>query len=490
VNTGSGRTIDICELNLLTLVSVQKVCLRHNSQIPVKKNRKLSLAVKRKAQTAPVVKAARQTKNEKKSTGALANLLGLLGTGAGGFLGGPSGAALGGSIGSSAGKLISSVTGFGDYKIKSNSLVKHLGGAAPVFINKTDSGVRICNREMVCNVGGSVSFNVNRYPINPGNSFIFPWLSEYAPLFEQYKVHGMIFHYNPSSGYVGAASPALGTVMMATQYDVFDGPFSSKQELLGYQYSTSIMAANPDQHPIECAPNSMQFDKLKCRFGAVPSGATQQAYDVGQFSVATEGMQSAYVVGELWVTYDIEFFKPKLTPCSGAEMINRSNALSTTASATNPFSGCLDGVQCENPFNNLPVFTTPSGVTRCSVHLITATTLHFDKKGEYLLVINWEQAAGTFTANGGIVATGVNLVTKSAPMLANLGTFSATAAVRTLIVEVLEDFNNVTGSNNLQFTGPTGATAATCSIMVCCLPQGTSTITSSDLIVRTTAFAS
>jgi len=49
------------------------------------------------------------------------------------------------------------------------------------------------------------------------------------------------------------------------------------------------------------------------RTGAVPSGQDQRIYDIGDFSIATGGLQAAVgVIGELYIEYDIEFTKPKL----------------------------------------------------------------------------------------------------------------------------------------------------------------------------------
>ena len=45
----------------------------------------------------------------------------------------------------------------------------------------------------------------------------------------------------------------------------------------------------------------------------VPSGSDRRLYDFGNFQIATIGLQGTSVnVGELWVTYEIELFKPKV----------------------------------------------------------------------------------------------------------------------------------------------------------------------------------
>jgi len=52
---------------------------------------------------------------------------------------------------------------------------------------------------------------------------------------------------------------------------------------------------------------------LYVRSGAVPANADIKLYDLGFFQLSTQGQQAANVnLGELWVSYDIAFYKPKL----------------------------------------------------------------------------------------------------------------------------------------------------------------------------------
>lgn len=75
-------------------------------------------------------------------------------------------------------------------------------------------------------------------------------------------------------------------------------------------------------HAIECERSQTTLSEQYIRFGAVPAGADPRFYDLGRFSIATVGMQAASVnIGELWVSYDIEFLKPiELPPQSDALM--------------------------------------------------------------------------------------------------------------------------------------------------------------------------
>jgi len=124
----------------------------------------------------------------------------------------------------------------------------------------------------------------------------------------------LVFEYRASSGTaVSAASSALGVVILATDYDALNAPFSDKQSMESYEFATSTVPFSGCLHPVECARGSNVLSSLYTRKpGALPAGADLRFYDMGNFQIATQGMQSSYVVGELWVTYDIRLIKPRL----------------------------------------------------------------------------------------------------------------------------------------------------------------------------------
>ncbi|CAF4515546.1 unnamed protein product, partial [Didymodactylos carnosus] len=88
-------------------------------------------------------------------------------------------------------------------------------------------------------------------------------------------------------------------------------------------------------------------------------GQDARLYDWGQFSIATQGMATGgQNQGELWCTYDIELFKPKLTQGQyGYEINTFHTALATTASATNYFPPSF------TYFNNMAMVVGASTLT-------------------------------------------------------------------------------------------------------------------------------
>lgn len=229
-----------------------------------------------------------------------------LGTAAGTMLGGPAG----GMIGMQTGDFISRITGFGDYKVNRNTVIQ--GNSVPTFRSGGD-GMVVCHREFISDVLGSTDFSVRTFAINPGLSATFPLLAQLSQTFEEYELRGLVFEYRPSSGSaVSSTSSALGVVVLATNYDSADPLFTSKQEMESYEFSTSTVPFAGCIHPVECARRRNVLDSLYVRTGTPPGGTDIRLYDMGNFQIASQGMQSVYVVGELWASYDCVLRKPRL----------------------------------------------------------------------------------------------------------------------------------------------------------------------------------
>lgn len=262
--------------------------------------------------------------------------IGSLGGIAGSYLGGPIGA----TLGRAAGDMLAKVTGFGDYKVSQNSL--YMGSPVPTFA-QSGTGMEVVHREFIKDIVGSVGFNIEDLHINPGIAETFPWLSTIAKGFEEYEMKGLLFEYRPSSGSaVSSTSASLGTVIFATDYNCIKEDFTTKQEMESYQFSVSTVPFVAMTHPIECARRSNVLDNLYVRTGPAPAGTDQRFYDLGSFQFATQGMQSAYTVGELWVTYHVSLKKPRIDktaipPAEDFAFFHAQEGPSTSATTNSPF---------------------------------------------------------------------------------------------------------------------------------------------------------
>jgi len=275
--------------------------------------------VKRRARrSAPRLVVEKQKSKQKKQKEmtllgtALRGLGGLGGTALGGLMGNPM---AGGAVGTSLGAVLSKWLGSGDYTVAQNSIVKQsLKGSSSIPAMHSESqSVVIRHKEFLTEVRGSMAFNVQHtFSINPGNGLTFPWLSAIAANFQEYKIRGMVYHYIPSSGAaVSSTNAALGTVMLQTTYRANDTAPTYKAELLNEYWAAESVPSDSFCHPIECDPKENPFNVQYIRTGNVPAGDSTLMYDLGKTYVATSGQQvDNTVLGDLWITYEIELKKP------------------------------------------------------------------------------------------------------------------------------------------------------------------------------------
>lgn len=266
----------------------------------------------------------------------------------------------GSKVGAAAGHLAGTLLGFGDYtgnerSIKVNSIINPVANAPVVRSGlSTKSGVIFTRQEYVTDIVSSSTpgqFLNQQFVLNPGQATTFPWLSSVAQNFEQYRIRGLVFCFKSlSADALNSTNTALGFVAMATQYDVLDSPFSTKQQLENYDMAQSTKPSSNQLHGVECAKKASTLTELYIRTGSVPSGADPRMYDFGVLNIATGGMQGASVtVGELWVTYEIELMKPKIPPTIGGD-VNCGRVTRTNGAGAAPL-GLAVNVNRPGPLN-------------------------------------------------------------------------------------------------------------------------------------------
>lgn len=199
------------------------------------------------------------------------------------------------------------VTGFGDYSVKGNTLMTD---NAPPMFQSSGQGLRVAHREFLGDITGSSEFVLRNYSINPGRKQTFPWLAQIAKHFEQYQMNGLIFEFRSTSGdAIASTNNALGAVIMATEYDVYDENYSSKQQMQQSMFCCSGPTSQNLMHPIECDPSSLPTQNLFVRAEDDSGDRDLRFQDMGRFQLATQGQQAAVTIGELWVTYDVTLLK-------------------------------------------------------------------------------------------------------------------------------------------------------------------------------------
>lgn len=224
-----------------------------------------------------------------------------------------------GDLGAQAGSGLASLFGMGDYSLKGNSLIKgevH-GPVVPTFGSESRA-IRVREREYIGNVfsgtlsGSATVFTNTPYVINPADATTFPWLSNIAPLFDQWIPHGIVFEYITTSSEYNGTSQALGKVVLATDYDSTDALYSSSQQAENSDYAVITKPSESVLHGVECDPSERP---MRCMYTTTSATTSPLFSSLGNFQICTQGCNTAGVLlGELWVSYDISFLKKNLVP--------------------------------------------------------------------------------------------------------------------------------------------------------------------------------
>lgn len=233
---------------------------------------------------------------------------------AGSLLGNYISPGIGGAIGSAAGGLLASIAGHGAYAIKRNTVF--FPDQVPLFTTKQDGSIRMQHREFITDVVSSSTagaFNIDTYPIDVANPTSFPFLSQIASNFEEWRMEGLVFEYKTTSGSISATGQ-LGTAVLATQYNSNALPFTNKQAMEAYTFASSTVVSASVIHPVECDP--MQTPSNGLFYTNVPgtgNGTEDKRWQqLGNFNIATQGCAVSENIGELWVSYDVWLCKPRL----------------------------------------------------------------------------------------------------------------------------------------------------------------------------------
>jgi len=322
------------------------------------------------------------------------------------------GSSIGSWLGKKAGGLFKSITGLGTYAVTKNSLLAN--PTDPPILSNTRGGTRIQHREYITDITGSTAFSLTPYSINPGVAATFPWLSGVALNFEEYILHGLVFEFKSTSATaLNSTNTALGTVIMATEYNVTNPNFVAKRDMENYVYSTSCSPDVSALHPIECARDINVLSELFIR-NTVPQAETDLRFsDIGKFQIATVGMQAAANIGELWATYDIELIKPKLP--SAYTSIGPSHYIFDSLGDRPPGASAAPAVSSLFGINGEKLALTGTGNTAVTLDVNTIT---FNAPGRYLVVMEFIGTAaavsrGTVTNSATVTDFGLFAVSGS-----------------------------------------------------------------------------
>jgi hypothetical protein len=242
-------------------------------------------------------------------------------------------------------------------------------GDPPIIRNvaSREGAVVIRHREYIQDIVSSAtasSFKVDTFPLNPGMAAAFPWLNSIASSFEEYILNGMLFEFKSiTSDAISSASLAtIGEVILATQYDALNAPFTSNVQMLNYEYAQVAKASQDCIHMIECDPRqSAVSSHLYVRSTPPPGNSDIRLYDHGTFSIASNQIAGTSVVlGQLWCTYEVLLFKPKI-PTALQLTTSMFKWLGPSLTQNQPITGT--GTLLLYPQNTIPVVLGQNNIT-------------------------------------------------------------------------------------------------------------------------------
>lgn len=285
-----------------------------------------------------------------------------------------------GNIGQGAGNAISRIFGLGAYTVEENTLwpqAKNFSSRQVPHMQSNNESIVFRHREYLCDVNSSETFESVVYDLNPGLPSTFPYLKNIARAFQEYKFRGLVFEFkSTSASALNSINTALGTIMLATQYRADAAPFTNKQQMLNEMWAVDGKPCEDILLPVECSPDMTPIPIQYIRDGALSTGQDKALYDLGKVTVASVGSQATAVVGELWVSYEVELLKPQLsTVADGAVYVQRNKAIY-------PDGMCYDGYTAKD---------TIGGVTFNGVMITLAAG---SAKGDYILT-QWCKGAST-----------------------------------------------------------------------------------------------
>jgi len=306
---------------------------------------------KPKPAAAPIKRVNKQPKEKKHAAKGLFSTLGGL---AGTALGGGPGAA----IGSAAGSLLGDLFGWGDYEevapvnfpIHTNTTIGEVTPMATQIplMHSGNGTCRIAKREYVGDINATPGFTNNYYKLTPTNTALFPWLSKIAINFEQYKFLGVTFGYRSltANALGSTGDPSMGSVTICCEYDVNALPAISKVQANSMVFAVSCKPSESMLFPIECDPDLTPSQPLWTATNPRINGSTddKRLETMGNVQFCTQGAPTAYLAGELWVTYDVLLIKPIVpqTPRVGVkEILTQVGGTITSPNVPNHSLGSL-----------------------------------------------------------------------------------------------------------------------------------------------------
>lgn len=217
-----------------------------------------------------------------------------------------------------------------------------------------EGSIVIEHAEHVVDFQDSEDFDPTTYNINPGSFYPFKWLSRVASKYESYKFHNLEFFFRSTMADQTTTSVgALGTILLGWQPNVYDPDFDTKLDMENQSHTVSTRPSKNLRLRIPCTGNVLRRQFVEDGIALTPTQDKRIDY-MGKVCFAVSGMTdtATYTIGELWVKYKVELFKPK----ERNEMFLTDNINLTNVTNARPLGDNFDAFDVNH--SSLGVYTT------------------------------------------------------------------------------------------------------------------------------------
>jgi len=322
---------------------------------------------------------------------------------------------------------------------------------------------RVAHREYIGDVlSSTAAFLPLEFALNPGMKETFPWLSYVAQNYTQYQFLGLVFEF-VSEGSEYTNSAGLGYTAISTQYDAAAASYVDKRSMLNAQFADAAKPSKSFQAWIECSPEKVVDPRRHIRCAANPANTSINDYDVGKTTLAVGGnVAGGAVIGELWVSYDVELYVPRSQGFvnTNIDKFSVTSAATTSTDAAMLGSGWITSANAVNTFS--PALTASS------------ITFPLGTRGRFSVWLRFSRNSTATASSGSYTTTLVNCSAVSNSGITFGMNFVATQPndMQMAVYDVFSDGASITFANTISFFGGGNGTTTIC---VTQIPAGYST---------------
>jgi hypothetical protein len=264
--------------------------------------------------------------------------------------------------------------------------------------------------EYVAEVAGSVSFATTAYPLNPGQSSLFPWLSKMAGLWEKYEFESCAPYYKHEVSQY-ATNGQAGKVMLSCDYDASDTAPLTKQQVEDTWPHIDCMPYQDVSLPLNRREMRSSVAMKYVRPGAQPANTDIKIYDAGVVYVSTYGNTNTSVVGELRIRYRVRLEVPVLEAASIVSSNYAHFAGTTPTTANNLATAVIGTGSTFTPVLGTNTITFPSTVVNGNYLVTVVLRANTTATSGPTITLTSGASALTLFANSGSVDVTSQVIT-------------------------------------------------------------------------------